>query len=295
MDYNARMATSSQLTVLLTGASTGIGRISALHLARKGYRVLATVRREKDAESLRAENVPGLEPILVDVDKLEDIERIGQQLDEEAGGLYALINNAGFNYTAPFEHTVEARARAMMETNFFGLYRLSQRLIPALRRGAERAGQPSKLINVSSIGGSIGLPWESFYHASKFAVLGLSESLRNELYAQNIRVVVVQPGGIRTDFMPKTEASLKTALSEMPADGRARYQKPLETMLGLTASAGKHGTPPEAVARAFERILGRKNPGFRTWVGLDARFIHALHTILPFWLMHAVLRRVSGA
>ncbi|MBN8614778.1 MAG: SDR family NAD(P)-dependent oxidoreductase [Deltaproteobacteria bacterium] len=289
------MSTSAPLTVLLTGASTGIGRVSALHLARKGYRVLATVRRDKDAASLRAEAVPGLEPVIVDVDKAEDIERIGQQIDAEPGGLYALINNAGFNYNAPFEQTVEARARAMMETNFFGLYRLSQRLIPALRRGAEQAGQPSKLVNVSSIGGSIGLPWESFYHASKFAVLGLSESLRNELYAQNIRVVVVQPGGIQTDFMPKTEASLQTALAEMTPEGRSRYAKPLETMLGLTASAAKYGTPPVAVAKAFERILGRRNPGFRTWVGLDARILHALHAVLPYWLMHAMLRRLSGA
>ena len=295
MDYDLGMNTARPLTILLTGASTGIDRVSALHLARKGYRVLATVRKDKDAEALRAENVPGLEPVIVDIDQAEDIERIGQRLDAEPDGLYALINNAGFNYTAPFEHTVEARARAMMETNFFGLYRLSQRLIPALRRGAERAGQPSKLVNVSSIGGSIGLPWESFYHASKFAVLGLSESLRNELYGQNIRVVVVQPGGIKTDFMPKTEASLKTALAEMPAEGRTRYQRPLETMLGLTANAGKYGTPPEAVARAFERILARRSPGFRTWVGLDARFLHALHTLLPHWLMHAVLRRLSGA
>jgi short-subunit dehydrogenase len=148
---------------------------------------------------------------------------------------------------------------------------------------------------VSSIGGSIGLPWESFYHASKFAVLGLSESMRNELYGQNIRVVVVQPGGIKTDFMPKTEASLQTALAEMPADGRARYERPLQTMLGLAAGAGKYGTPPEAVARAFERILARRSPGFRTWVGLDARVINALHTLLPHWLMHALLRRLSGA
>ncbi len=256
---------------------------------------MATVRREKDAESLRAENVTGLEPVIVDVDKADDIERIGAQIDAEPSGLYGLINNAGFNYNAPFEHTVEARARAMMETNFFGLYKLSQRLIPALRRGAEAAGQPSKLINVSSIGGTIGLPWESFYHASKFAVLGLSESMRNELYGQNIRVVVVQPGGIQTDFLPKTEASLQTALAEMSAEGRARYGKPLETMLGLTANAGKYGTPPEAVARAFERILARKSPGFRTWVGLDARVIHALHRLFPFWLTHALLRRLSNA
>lgn len=295
MDYDLPMTTARPLTILLTGASSGIGRVSALHLARKGYRVLATVRKDKDAESLRAENVPSLEPVIVDVDQPDDIERIGQRLDAEPHGLYALINNAGFNYTAPFEHTVEARARAMMETNFFGLYKLSQRLIPALRRGSEHAAQPSKLVNVSSIGGSIGLPWESFYHASKFAVVGLSESLRNELYAQNIRVVVVQPGGIKTDFMPKTEASLKTALGEMSAEGRARYETPLQTMLGLTASAGRYGTPPEAVARAFERILARRSPGFRTWVGLDARLIHALHTLLPHWLMHAMLRRLSGA
>ncbi len=287
--------TTSKLRVLLTGASTGIGKISAIHLARQGFHVMATVRKESDAAALRAENVPGLEPILCDVDKLEDIERVGLLIDAQPEGLYALINNAGFNYNAPFEYTVESRARAMMETNFFGLYRLSQRLIPALRRGAERSGRTSKLINVSSIGGSIGLPWEPFYHASKFAVNGLSEALRIELYNQNIRVVIVQPGGIRTDFMPKTDESLKKVLAEMPEEGRARYGKALENMRGQIPQLQRFLSPPEAVANAFTRILSKQNPGFRTWVGLDARLLYAMHRILPFWLMHAILRRGFGA
>lgn len=287
--------TTSKLRVLLTGASTGIGKISAIHLARQGFHVMATVRKESDAAALRAENVPGLEPVICDVDKLEDIERVGVLIDAQKEGLYALINNAGFNYNAPFEYTVESRARAMMETNFFGLYRLSQRMIPALRRGAESSGRTSKLINVSSIGGSIGLPWEPFYHASKFAVNGLSESMRLELYNQNIRVVIVQPGGIRTDFMPKTDESLKRVLAEMPEEGRARYGKGLESMRGAMPQAEKFLSPPEAVAKAFTRILNKQNPGFRTWVGLDARLLYWMHRLLPFGMMHALLRRGFGA
>lgn len=165
-------------SILITGASTGIGRDSAIHLARAGYHVMAGVRRPSDADALRALGVAGLEPVILDVCKDDQIEAIVRRIEQEPRGLYALINNAGHNYNSAFEFADEARSRDLMEVNFFGLARLSQRLIPSLRRHVEAAGETAKLVNISSVGGSFGLPWEVFYHASKFAVVGLTEGLR---------------------------------------------------------------------------------------------------------------------
>ena len=276
--------------VVITGASSGIGACLAREYHAAGAHVTVVARRAALLTKLQSELGDRCDVVVADLSVADPTGWIGQLKPIDV-----FINNAGFNYNAPFEYTVESRARAMMETNFFGLYRLSQRMIPALRRGAESSGRTSKLVNVSSIGGSIGLPWEPFYHASKFAVNGLSEALRIELYNQNIRVVIVQPGGIRTDFMPKTDESLKKVLAEMPEEGRARYGKALENMRGQMPQIEKFLSPPEAVAKAFTRILNKQNPGFRTWVGLDARLLYAMHRILPFWLMHAILRRGFGA
>ncbi len=278
--------------IIITGASTGIGRDTALHLARAGYHVLAGVRRELDAASLRAEGVASIEPIMLDVTESEHIEAIAHRLHGET--LYALINNAGHNYNSAFEYADEARVRALMEANFFGLARLTQRLVPALRRFSERSNETAKIINISSVGGSFGLPWEVFYHASKFAVVGLTEGLRQELWRQKIRAVVVQPGGIQTEFMPKTNASIDAALESMPAEGRRRYGPALETLRSRIAAAGRYGSKPRAVAAVVETILHRQNPRFRWFVGLDARLLFTLHRVLPFAWTHALFRALFG-
>jgi NAD(P)-dependent dehydrogenase (short-subunit alcohol dehydrogenase family) len=279
-------------TVLVTGTSTGIGHAVALDLAARGYHVLAGVRRAEDGEALRAAARGALEPISLDVADPAAVEAAGRRVDA-LPGLFALVNNAGFNLNGAFEHTDEAEARRLMEVNFFGLANLSRRLIPALRRGAGEG--TSKLINVSSIGGSIGLPWEVYYHASKFAVVGLTEGLRAELWRQRIRAVVVQPGDIRTEFMPKTDAGIAAALARMPEEGRARYGAAMQVLRSRIAAAARYGSPPSHVARTVARILAARDPGFRHFVGLDAHLLHAGHALLPRRWSHAFFRAAFGA
>jgi NAD(P)-dependent dehydrogenase (short-subunit alcohol dehydrogenase family) len=275
--------------VVITGASTGIGKSAALTLARAGYRVLAGVRRQEDADALSSPSSENLTPLLLDVTKPTDIEAIGRRFDAEPEGLFALINNAGHNYNSAFEYADDERARNLMEVNFFGLANLSRRLIPSLRRFSERTGETSKLINISSVGGNFGLPWEVYYHASKFAVIGLTEGLRQELWSQRIRAVVVEPGGIRTDFMPKTDASIDLALASMDEAGSRRYGPGLQQLRSQIARAARFGSPPSAVANTLLRIVKQHTPRFRWLVGLDARLLYAMHRLLPFSWTHASL------
>jgi NAD(P)-dependent dehydrogenase (short-subunit alcohol dehydrogenase family) len=286
----------NERVVVVTGASSGIGRETALELARSGFHVLAGVRREADARTLEALATGlSLEAIQLDVARTEDLEALGARVDALPQGLAGLVNNAGYNYNAAFEYADETRARALMEVNFFGLARLSQRLIPAMRRYGATGADTAKLVNISSVGGSFGLPWEVFYHASKFAVVGLTEGLRQELWNQRIRAVVVQPGGIRTEFMPKTDASIELALSSMPEEGRARYGPGLSQLRSQIAAAGRLGSAPASVARVVRRILSQRSPRFRWFVGPDARLLYALHRLLPFSWTHALFRRLFGA
>jgi len=230
-------ANTNSLTVLITGASSGIGRATALALDRAGYRVLAGVRRPEDGALLRAEAGSMLETLVLDVTAQQDIEAARQHVQTvtEGHGLFALINNAGFNYNAAYEYTDETKARALMEVNLFGAHAMSVAMLPLLRQRAMSSGKTSKLINIGSIGSLVGIPWEAFYHASKFALLGLSESIRHEVYAQGIRVSAVMPGGIKTPFIAKSKTGSQQAIEVLPQEGARRYGRGLARMAELTS------------------------------------------------------------
>lgn len=283
-------------TVLITGASTGIGRSTALHLAARGYTVFAGVRREADGAALvaaaAAADASRIIPVLLDVTRDEDIQRaLAQVAAHSSDGLYALINNAGFNLNGAFEYTDAADAGALMNTNFVGLAALSRAALPLLRRYTQRhPGATSKLINIGSLGSYIGIPWQAYYHASKFAVLGLSEAMRYELWPQGIRVVVVCPGGIVTDFMPKTEASLAAADAALPADAPPNYRAGLATLRAGIGLAMRFGSPPEAVARRIGKVLTTSRPRLRYLVGVDAWLSLGLRRVLPEAWFHAWIR-----
>lgn len=282
--------------ILITGASSGIGRATALQLDAAGYMVLAGVRREEDAESLRAEATSRLRTVILDLTDPQQIAdaRVAAEVLSGTRGLHALINNAGFNYNAAFEYTQEAKARALMEVNFFGLCKLSQAMIPLLRRSAAASGETAKLVNLGSIGNVVGFPWEAYYHASKFALLGLSQSLHHELHRQNIRVTVIQPGVIRTPFIAKTQDGIATAIETMPAEGRSLYGESMARLSELAASGGGLGSSPEQVARAIARVVGSRNPPFRLFVGGDAKLLNLTRMLLPAGLFHRLLRRNFG-
>lgn len=267
-------------SIVITGASSGIGHSTALLLASQGYRVFATVRKESDAARMPA----GITPVLLDLHDHGGIERVAAELP---GEIFALVNNAGHNYISPFEYFVQEPARGLMETNFFGLVSLTQKLIPKLRAyGEANPGERARIVNISSIGGLIGIPWESFYHASKFAVVGLTESLRHELWNEGIRASVVCPGGIRTPFIAKTVAELGVA-----SEGGQRYRASLEKLRSLSGEVNRLGSRPEKVAEAIGRLLRRGNPPFRVLVGPDAKLLFTLSRLLPTPLFHGLMRK----
>lgn len=283
--------------VLLTGASTGIGRATALHLDQSGYTVFAGVRRGQDGVELKKTASDRLQTLILDVTKPEQIAQALTVVKAACGatGLAALINNAGYNYNAAFEFTDEAKARQMMEVNFFGLYKMSQAFLPLLRQYGQHSGRKAKLINIGSIGSIVGLPWESFYHASKFAVLGLTESLRYELRAQGVSAVAVLPGGIRTEFMSKTSDGIDAAIAAMPPEGQQLYGGGLNKLKSMISRADRFGSEPEKVARRITRIIENANPNMQYLVGADARTLFGIARTLPIGWRHSLLSGVFGS
>lgn len=282
---------------LVTGASSGIGWATAMHLDSLGYRVIAGVRRPEDAQRLQEATKQRAVPLMLDVTRPDQVTEAFDCVRDYCGanGLAALINNAGHNYNSAFEHSDEVMARRMMEVNFFGVVRTTQMLIPLLRQHAQSTQCTAKLINVASIGGVIGLPWESFYHASKFAVLGLTESLRYELHSQGIRATAVLPGGIKTEFARKTNDSVVLALAEMNEGARARYGDGLRRLADMVSLVDRWGSPPELVARRIASIVRARNPALKHFVGVDAHVLNALANLLPRRALHSLLRPVFGA
>jgi NAD(P)-dependent dehydrogenase (short-subunit alcohol dehydrogenase family) len=276
--------------ILLTGASTGIGKATALHLAKNGFTVFAGVRNAQDSAMLQAENLPTLHPIILDVTKAEDIAQTVQMLQETCGdeGLHALINNAGINYIAPFELSDEAKVRQVMEVNVFGMINMSREMLPLLQKNAKQSPKSAKIINIGSIGSAFGLPWEFSYHTSKFAVLGLSQSLRFELEALNIKVVCIMPGGIKTEIFTKSGKTAETSVAEMKGENAAYYTRNLKNMIASVKRYDSLALAPERVALKIEKAIRAQNPRLKILVGLDAKLIHSL-----VWLgLTSLLKRV---
>lgn len=274
--------------VLVTGTSTGIGKATAERLHRAGYVVYAAVRSQADAD--RA--LSGTIPLLLDVTKPELVAAAAARLEEDLGqaGLFALVNNAGINYNAPLEHTDEVMARHLMETNLFGVAWLTKALLPALRRHAQANGGTARIVNLGSIGSLVGVPWEPFYHAAKFGLLGLSESLQHETWRQRIRVSVVMPGAIQTPFVDKTRDEILASARALPDSTRGFYEKSMVMLAERSEQVERFGSPPEKVAARIEALLRAKRPPFRALVGRDAHLINALRTWLPTSAYHRLMR-----
>lgn len=278
--------------VLVTGASTGIGRAIALEFDAAGWHVLAGVRREADAHALRAAASPRLRPILLDVTSEDDIQAAAAVVSEATGslGLAALVNNAGTNLSGAFEYTAPDQARALLDLNLFGLARVTQVLLPALRAAA-RTGRPATVVNVGSIGSVISVPWEVWYHASKWAVLGLTYGLRHELWAEGVRVTAVLPGGVQTPFLAKSDEQMREALLGLPPDAPASYRRGLETLRSRVTAAERFGSSTERVATHVRRVVERRGRLGRSYVGVDSHLLRLVMRVLPPRARDWVMRR----
>ncbi len=250
-------------SVVITGASTGIGRACAMHMDRLGWRVFAGVRAAGDAASLQAESSKNLNPILLDVTDADSIQRTRGMVEQAVGaaGLGGLVNNAGIAYGGPVEFLDLQELRGAFDVNFFGAIAVTQAFLPSLRQGHGR------IVNMSSNSGLVAAPFLTPYTTSKWALEALSDAMRVELDPWKIRVVVVEPGAIDTPIWAKGKLTLARIISRLPPEAAALYREPVHT---IEAGLRPHGIPAERVARAVEHALSARRPRTRYVVGMDA-------------------------
>jgi NAD(P)-dependent dehydrogenase (short-subunit alcohol dehydrogenase family) len=260
---------------VVTGASSGIGRACATHLAGLGFHVLAGVRNEADAP-------PGLEPLVLDVTSEADVAAAAERVGAELG---ALVNNAGVAIMGPVEGVPVEDWRLQMEVNLIGQIAVTRALLPALIRARGR------IVNVSSIGGRVTMPLFGPYSASKFALEAVTDALRRELHTSGVKVTAIEPGAIATPIWDKGLDDAQRRLDAMPGDVPARYERLIAAVRGSAARMGREGLPPEQVAEAVGRAVTAERPRARYVVGRRAQVQAALARLLPDRAFDALIRR----
>lgn len=257
--------------VLITGASSGLGRAAAEHLSTLGHRVYGASRRPT------AEQRP-YEVVAMDVTDAGSVERGVAAIVAAAGRIDVLVNNAGFGIAASIEDTPIGDAHALMETNFFGTLRMCQAVLPVMR--AQRSGL---IINVSSIGGLMGLPYQGLYSASKFAIEGLTEALRMEVAPYGIHVALLEPGDFNTPFtVNRRQSSVRHDSPYAAAHARA---------LAVIEADEAKGFPPEAIGPIVARIIASPRPRLRYKAGAaEQKLMALLKRVLPADLVEGILR-----
>ncbi|MFH9660186.1 SDR family NAD(P)-dependent oxidoreductase [Streptomyces sp. NPDC017248] len=279
--------------VLVTGASSGLGRATALHLERLGYRVFAGVRRDTDGDELvRASGHGRVEAVRIDVTDAESVRSAAGHVAErlgDGGNLWGLVNNAGVCVSAPLECVPADRLRWQLETNVVGQLAVTQEFLPQLRRSRGR------IVNVTSGLGTVALPYLGAYAAAQYAKEALSDVLRRELSGFGVSVSVVQPGAISTPIWGKVGEVAQEALRHTSPEVAALYQDRFTRfLLGNERGAEESRTTPEDMARAVARALAAPRPRTRYRVGPDVRRLAVLARLLPDRLLDRYLRPLTG-
>lgn len=246
-------------SVLITGASSGIGRATAFYFHQKGWQVIATMRSPERETELN--QLDGVLCVALDVTKPASIASAISAGVEKFGRLDAVINNAGYGLSGVFEAITPEQIRRQFDTNVFGLMDVCRAVLPQLRK--QRAGV---LINVASMGGRLTFPLYSIYHASKWAVEGFTESLHYELAPLGIRVKIIEPGAIKTDFGSRSADFAGTG--DRPELGD--YTNWVQNVLANTSKAADQGATAEVVAAAIFKAATDGATRLRYTVGLDA-------------------------
>ena len=242
------MANTESKVILITGARSGIGRACAEALVTQGHRVYGTSRNPTDVAS----DGLGFPLLAMDVDDTDSVLAGVDSILEASGRLDVVVNNAGFGYGGAVEDTSIAEAKALFETNLFGVLRVCRAVLPHMR--ARRSGL---IVNVSSIGGLIGLPFQGLYSAGKFALEGLSASLRMEVLPFGVHVVLLAPGDIRTSFTANRR-TVQAAAGD--AGAASAYRERYVAALSRIEADEQGGPSPEVVARTLTRIVSRRAP-----------------------------------
>ncbi|MBN1486554.1 MAG: SDR family oxidoreductase [Anaerolineae bacterium] len=269
--------TNKPKVVLITGASSGIGKACATHLGQLGHHVYGTSRRAPETFTI-ATISSTITMIYMDVNNTGSVKTAVDKIIAQEGRLDAVVNNAGFGFAGAIEDTSIEEAKATLETNFFGTLRVCQAALPTLRQQGY-----GYIINISSIGGIIGIPYQGLYSASKFAIEGLSEALRMELKPFGVHVVIIEPGDTRTQFTANRQIVEQS--KHNPA-----YKEQFERTLKIVEADENNGVSPEMMAQTLARILNTRKPRLRYPVGaFDQRNVGLLKRILPWSLAERFL------
>jgi NAD(P)-dependent dehydrogenase (short-subunit alcohol dehydrogenase family) len=271
-------------SIVITGCSSGFGRATAFELARRGWRVFATVRRDEDRARLSAD-AAGLpvEVLVCDIADDAPVAELGRAVAARAPHLDALLNNAGTAYPGPLEVLPLADLRRQLEVNVVAQLAVTQALLPLLKAAR------GMILNVSSVGGRLAYPITGAYHASKFALEALSDSLRIELAPFGVRVVVIEPGGSPTAIWDKGERHAASAL----ADSHMEAYRPLnQRYLRLARRSAQRGFPPEQFASLVAHILKTPRPRARYAIPAGVAWTILARRLMPDWAWDALMRRV---
>lgn len=273
--------------VVVTGASTGIGRATALHLKSLGFVVHAGVRRDADADALAREAGAGLRPLLVDVTDAQQVAAAAGAVAEAAGsaGLWGLVNNAGVAVPGPLEFLPLDDWRRQLEVNLTGQVLVTQALLGQLRAARGR------IVNVTSIGGLIAFPFMAAYHAAKFGLEAVTDSLRRELRPWGIHVCAVEPGSVATKIWERGQETSERVRAGLPAQADQLYGTALDSYEAVARQTGERGIDPIEVARVIEHALTARRPRTRYLVGRDAKLQARLAKVLPDRVLDSIIAR----
>lgn len=249
-----------------------MGASTARELARRGFHVLAGVRRDRDAAALRS---TGIEPVILDITESAHVEALAARVSDDPRALHALVNNAGIQVNAPVEAMPLAEWRRVFEVNLFGHIAATQALLPALLRSKGR------VVNISSIGGTAAMATYGAYAGAKFGLEAVSDSLRREVAPLGVQVVVVRPGGVRTEIAGRGAEEANRLAAGMTPEQQERYGGLVQANNALMASGTAAGVSAGTAARIIAKAATAPRPRTRYTIGRDAALITRLVRILP--------------
>jgi NAD(P)-dependent dehydrogenase (short-subunit alcohol dehydrogenase family) len=270
-------------SVLVTGASSGIGDATVTALVERGFRVWATVRTDVDEERLITTHADRVTVRRCDITDAEQVTALSTEVVAR-GGLVGLVSNAGIAVPSPLEYLPLDQLRHQLDVNLVGQLALVQAVLPALRTTRGR------VVVIGSIADRLALPMLGAYHASKFGLLGLTDTLRAELAPSGVRVVLIEPGAVTTRIWTSGRVRGDELLAAAPPEATSRYRSQIDRVRADALRSADRGLPPSAVAGVVTKAMTARNPRPRYLVGRDARIAAAI-ALLP----HRIRYRLTAA
>jgi NAD(P)-dependent dehydrogenase (short-subunit alcohol dehydrogenase family) len=276
--------------IVVTGASTGIGAATVKELAHRGFHVLAGVRREVDADALRGLGIERIEPCILDITVESDITAIADRVarDPQRRPLRALVNNAGIAINAPVETLPVAQWRQQFEVNLFGHIAMTQVLLPALLNSS------GTVVNISSVGGKVALPTYGAYAGSKFALEAVSDALRREVSAAGIKVVVIEPGAVKTEIAERGITTSEGLKADMTVAQLNRYTEVMDAVMAQARSFNETGVSAEAAAAVIAKAATASRPRTRYTIGRDAAILLQISRFVSDRVLDRIVRLNLG-